>query len=109
MILVLPFIFIRNYVGLTLWPFILLREDRLKEDQTLVNHERIHLRQQLEMFIIPFYVWYLLEWCVRCIIYRDAYRAYQNLSFEREAYLCEDDLNYLNTRNPYSFIKYLWP
>ncbi|MCE2613078.1 hypothetical protein LVD13_08855 [Flavobacteriaceae bacterium D16] len=109
MILVLPFIFIRNYVGLSIWPFIVLREDRLKEDLVLVNHERIHLRQQLEMFIIPFYLWYLLEWCVRFCMYRNAYLAYQNLSFEREAYLHEGDLNYLNSRNPYSFIKYLWP
>ena len=109
MILVLPFIFVRNYVGLTLWPFIVLRENSLKEDHALVNHERIHLRQQLELFIIPFYIWYLLEWCVRCCMYRDAYRAYQNISFEREAYLNEGDLNYLNSRNPYSFIKYLWP
>ena len=71
MILVLPFIFIRNYVGVTLWPFIVLKEDSLKEDHALVNHERIHLRQQLELFIIPFYIWYLLEWCVRCCMYRD--------------------------------------
>lgn len=109
MILVLPFIFVRNYVGLTLWPFIVLRDDRLKKDRALINHERIHLRQQLELFIIPFYVWYLLEWAVRCCMYRNAYRAYQNLSFEREAYRHEGDLNYLNSRNPYSFIKYLWP
>jgi hypothetical protein len=109
MILILPFIFVKNYVGLTIWPFIVLREDRLKEDHVLLNHERIHLRQQLEMFIIPFYLWYLLEWSVRCCMYRNAYLAYQNLSFEREAYLNEDDLNYLSSRNPYSFIKYLWP
>lgn len=109
MILILPFIFIKNYVGVTLWPFIVLREDSLKEDRTLINHERIHLRQQLELFIIPFYILYLLEWCVRYCMCRNAYQAYQNLSFEREAYLHESDLNYLNSRNPYSFIKYLWP
>lgn len=109
MILVLPFLFVRNYVGLTLWPFIVLREDRLKEDQNLVYHERIHLRQQLEMFIIPFYIWYLLEWGIRCCMYRNAYLAYQNISFEREAYMHETDHGYLDSRSPYSFIKYLWP
>lgn len=109
MILILPFVFVKNYVGLSLWPFIVLKDNQLREDSVLINHERIHLRQQLEMFILPFYLWYLIEWGVRYLMYRDAYLAYQNISFEREAYLHEGNLHYLNTRNPYRFIKYLWP
>lgn len=109
MILVLPFIFHKNYVGLSLWPFILIKEIQLKEDARLINHERIHLRQQIEMLIVPFYFWYIMEWVIRFLIYRDAKKAYRNLSFEREAYKQEGNFNYLDSRTPYRFIKYLSP
>ncbi len=107
MILVIKQLFHKNYVGLSLWPFIILREDHLKQDSVLINHERIHLRQQLELFVLPFYLLYLAEWLLRTLIYMDSYRAYQNLSFEQEAYHNEDNPEYLNRRKPFSFIKYL--
>ena len=107
MILVFPFVFYKSYVGLTLWPFILIKEGYLKEDVRLINHERIHLRQQIEMLIIPFYLWYVLEWVFRFIKYRDAKEAYLNLSFEREAYQQESNLEYLTNRSLFRFIKYL--
>lgn len=108
MILVSRYFFYKNYVGLSLWPFIILREAELKEDAILINHERIHLKQQLELLILPFYFLYLLEWTLRYLYYMDSYKAYQNISFEREAYNNEDNLNYLEERRPFSFIKYIW-
>lgn len=108
MIIVSKRFFRKNYVGLSLWPFIILKNSELKADDVLVNHEKIHLKQQLELLILPFYVFYLLEFAIRCILYRDSYKAYQNLSFEREAYHNEENPNYLQERNPFSFIKYLW-
>ena len=107
MILVFRHFFYKNYVGLSLWPFIFLKNRSLKNDGVLINHEKIHLRQQKELLIIPFYILYLLEWCVRTILYLDSYKAYQNLSFEREAYLHEKNLDYLSNRKSFSFIKYL--
>ena len=108
MILVSRYFFYKNYVGLSLWPFIILREAELKEDAILINHERIHLKQQLELLILPFYFLYLLEWTLRYLYYMDSYKAYQNISFEREAYNNEDNLNYLGERRPFNFIKYIW-
>jgi hypothetical protein len=35
------------------------KEDVL--DKVFVNHEKIHLRQQLELLVLPFYVWYIIE------------------------------------------------
>jgi len=64
----------------------------------LINHERIHLRQQLEMLILPFYIWYLIAY------YR---KGYMNVSFEKEAYGNENDLNYLKNRSIFAFRKYL--
>ena len=107
MILISRYFFYKNYVGLSLWPFIILKNTSLKKDAVLINHERIHLKQQQELFILPFYVLYILEWLVRFLICLDGYKAYQNLSFEREAYWNEENLDYLKERTPLSFIKYL--
>lgn len=107
MIVIIRRLFYRNYVGLSLWPFIILKEDHLKDDVYLLNHERIHLRQQLELLVLPFYLIYIAEWLIRCCIYLDGYEAYQKLSFEQEAYRHEKDLDYLNHRKAFSFLKYI--
>ncbi len=107
MIVVFRPIFLKNYVGLSLWPLIILKADALRKDAVLINHERIHLRQQQELLILPFYILYFIEWLVRLLLYRDAYKAYKNLSFEREAYEHESKLDYLKNRKPFAFIKYL--
>ena len=107
MIVISKHLFYRNYVGLTLWPFIILKHDGLKKDAILIHHERIHLKQQQELLLVPFYLFYIFEWLLRCIWYLDSYKAYQNISFEREAYTNETNLNYASERKPFSFIKYL--
>lgn len=107
MIVIFRHFFYRNYVGLSLWPFIILRHRGLRKDEVLINHERIHLRQQAELFVIFFYIWYLGEWLLRTIWYLNAYRAYKNISFEREAYTHERDLDYLSSRKPFAFMEYL--
>ncbi len=107
MILVFKHLFRKNYVGLTLWPFIIVKENIYKEDTVLINHEKIHLKQQLELLVLPFYIWYIGEWVVRTLLYLDRYRAYQNISFEREAFANEKDLGYTDRRKPYIFLNYL--
>lgn len=72
--------------------------------QELINHERIHTAQILEMGIIGFYVWYLVEWLVRLVRRGNAYR---RLSMEREAYENQRDLDYLKHRRHYAWRKYL--
>ncbi len=107
MILVFKHFFYRNYVGLTLWPFIFLRSPALRQDAVLINHERIHLRQQAELLVVFFYLWYLVEWLLRSLVYFSFYKAYRNISFEREAYARERDRDYLGSRRPYQFLSYL--
>ncbi len=70
-----------------------------------LNHERIHTRQMLEMLIIPFYLFYLTEWLIKLCYYKNSFKAYKNISFEREAYFHENNLNYLRKRNLYEWIK----
>lgn len=108
MILVFKHFFYKNYVGLTFWPFIFLKHNDLKKDIYLVNHEKIHLEQQKELLILLFYVFYISEWLIKSVYYFDSYKAYKNVSFEREAYLHEKNLDYIKNRKVFSFIKYLW-
>lgn len=107
MILITRHFFHSRYVGLTLWPFIFLKERALKLDQALVNHERIHLKQQQELLVLPFYGWYLLEWLIRMLYKGNRYKAYRSISFEREAYANEDNPHYLKERKPWRFLRYL--
>jgi hypothetical protein len=83
--------------AVALFPFIVI-PSITKTDDILINHERIHLRQQIELLIIPFYIWYLIE---------GAIKGYRNICFEREAFNNEKDLDYLKNRDPWSFLKYM--
>jgi len=92
--------------GITLFPFIILRNKDFKNNKILINHEKIHLRQQLELLIIFFYIWYVVEYYYWLVKLKNKHLAYRNISFEREAYAMEEDLNYLETRKFWSFFKY---
>ncbi|MEG1200098.1 MAG: hypothetical protein RSD53_11940, partial [Algoriella sp.] len=70
----------------------------MKENKTLINHETIHIIQQVELLVIPFYIWYLTEYLFRLIQYKNQHKAYRNISFEREAYANEKNPNYLKER-----------
>ena len=108
MIIVIRHFFYRNYVGLCLWPFIILRNPSLRQDRTLINHERIHLRQQAELLLVFFYPLYFLEWLLKSGWYGSFYKGYRNISFEREAYLQQQNLHYLEERRPFQFLQYLF-
>lgn len=71
-----------------------------------INHEKIHTRQIRECGYIFFYIFYVAEWLVRLLSLRNSYRAYRNISFEREAYAHENDLNYLKKRKRFAFAAY---
>ena len=93
--------------GITLFPFIILRDKALKQDKRIMNHERIHIRQQLELLVLPFYVLYLIEFGVGFLKYKNRMEAYMNISFEKEAYKNDVNLNYLNDRKWWAWVKQL--
>lgn len=93
--------------GITLFPFIILQRKEDRDNPVLVNHEKIHLRQQLELLILPFYFLYVTEYILRFIYLKNSYQAYRSISFEREAYENEFDFNYLKNRKFWSFFKYM--
>ncbi|MBL1407748.1 hypothetical protein [Sphingobacterium faecale] len=92
--------------AVTVFPFIFVRTVKMTQDKVLMNHERIHLQQALELFVLPFYILYALEFLIHLLHDRNFNNAYRNISFEREAYARETDLHYLKTRKRWSFIKY---
>jgi hypothetical protein len=92
---------------MALFPFVLVKYDFDKANGAFVNHEKIHLRQQLEMLVLPFFIWYVLEFLIRLIQYKNKDLAYRNISFEREAYTKETDLNYLKNRSFFQFLHYI--
>ncbi|UPQ79721.1 hypothetical protein M0M57_02540 [Flavobacterium azooxidireducens] len=106
-VLVFKYLTPKGFRGLTLYPFVFLKYKSDKENVVLLNHERIHIRQQIELLVIPFLVWYIVEYLVRLIQFKDRNLAYRNISFEREAYQNEKDLHYLKQRSFWSFLNYL--
>ena len=92
--------------GITLYPFIILKNE-CSSDNEILNHEKIHIAQQKELLVFPFMLWYIIEFIIRLIIYWDSKKAYKNICFEKEAYDNDHDFNYLKTRRIFSFCKYL--
>jgi len=93
--------------GMAIFPFILLKNEKLKQDWSIINHEKIHLRQQLELLILPFYILYLGNYLINLIRYRDHRNAYLNIVFEQEAYKYDLDPKYLEKGNWYGWLKEL--
>lgn len=93
--------------GMALFPFILIKHAELKLNRQIIHHEKIHLRQQLELLIIPFYILYLLNYLINLLYYRSHFRAYKNIIFEREAYENDKNPDYLSRRKFAAWFKYL--
>lgn len=98
----------KGFKGISLWPFVVLRHKKDAKDPVFINHERIHLKQQQELLVLPFYLLYLTEFSLRFLRYRSAAKAYRNISFEREAYENETDLQYCKARKRWGFIYYFF-
>jgi hypothetical protein len=95
--------------GITLFPFIILRDDLkgMPDARETINHEFIHARQQTELLVVVFVIWYLASYMAGRLKGLDRYEAYRNIIFEREAFDRMYDHEYLGRRRPFSFLKYL--
>ena len=95
---IVPFKYLGKFSGITLAPIGIFIHPRRMNDPAILNHEHIHWQQQMEMLIIPFYFWYVIEWM---------FKGYRKISFEKEAYLNEHNPDYLKTRKRYAWVSYL--
>ena len=91
-----------NIIGVAWYPFIFVRPDATVYT---INHEKIHIRQQLELGVLPFFIMYLIDYVVKKSKYGN--RAYMNMYFEVEAYLYESDLTYLECRSIWGWKDFL--
>lgn len=95
-----------NIKGTALWPFVLIRYKDHPMNPVWINHERIHLRQQMECLFIPYVIFYYLEIYYFRIKGMNHLNAYLNSTFEQECYQNQADLNYPHSRKPFQFIRY---
>jgi hypothetical protein len=112
----------RGYVGFSFLFFIFVREQRHLDNKRLINHEKIHFYQQVEMLFIFQWIAYGLSYIINVFLitigrkdilpkhyWRDLTvhkKAYRNNIFELEAIDMDDDLDYLNKRRPYAWVKW---
>ena len=89
--------------AITIFPFIVSKE---KMDEATLNHETIHIHQQKELLVIPFYLLYGLYYLIGIIKYKNKQQAYYMIPFEQEAYDNDHNLDYLETRKWYAWRRY---
>lgn len=80
---------------------------KIEPTKTTLNHEKIHTKQILEMLIIGFYLWYLIEYIIVRFAHIIQNDAYHDISFEEEAHINENNFNYLKHRKHYAWFKYI--
>ena len=101
----------KGFVAINLFGVVFVCKDyefrSVADYQRMLVHEEIHTKQMRELLYLPFYVWYLLEWLVRLVMYREARKAYRNISFEREAYANQHKWDYNKGRKRYAFLQYI--
>ena len=66
-----------------------------------LNHEAIHTEQMKEMLYIFFYIWYGIEYLIIRLFHIKQHDAYKDVSFEEEAHINDDNLNYISKRKHY--------
>ena len=103
-----PVIIIRSLKvqAMALYPFILVQDAKYRNDQTLITHETIHLQQELEMLIIPFYLCYLVSYLYNRYRFGNHDKAYRNIIFELEAWQHENDPGYLKSRPFWAWLRF---
>lgn len=125
-----------GYTTITLCAWVLTKWSKAEARQSTINHECTHARQWIELTVasglliwvamlvfglsawwlalapVIFYLWYVVEWCIRKLIAgvladcREDYDAYRLISFEREARLAEKDNNYLENSTYFAWLHF---
>ena len=89
--------------AITIGPLVFSRGEM---SEVTKNHEAIHWQQYIETGILGFIVLYYSFYLWNFIKFRgDGQAAYYAIPFEKEAYNHDEDLDYLGSRNRYSWLK----
>lgn len=87
-----------GFLAINLFGVIFIRKGGVLSE-VVINHEQIHTAQMKELGYVGFYTLYLIEWLIRLLVNKNAYK---NISFEKEAYKHESNLDYLSSRKRYA-------
>ena len=95
---------------LTIFPFIIFKKDYAENVsepflEMDINYESIRIQQQKEMLVIPWFIWYAIEYCIKFRYI--GIDVNDEISFNKEAYANESNKDYLKTRKFWAFLKYL--
>ena len=98
--------------GLAIYPVVFVEANALTEKgnvTVILNHESIHLAQQKESLVLPFYIMYMFEESIRAVVLGNGYEdGYLQISFEKEAYMNERKKTYLQKRIPFVWFNYMF-
>ena len=99
---IIPF---KGFIAMNFFGIIFIRNEykNYRYLQRTINHELIHTAQMKELFYIGFYILYFLEWIFNLIFHTKT--AYRDISFEKEAYDNENDIDYLSYREKFAMWK----
>jgi hypothetical protein len=91
--------------AITIWPFIFISDSG---DPDTILHEKIHLRQQVELGIFGFYFLYAFFYFYFKLKNKNNLGAYYSIPFEKEAYAATvEGESYLRRRLFLSWINFL--
>lgn len=88
----------KGFLAINIFGVIFIRKGGVL-NEVVLNHEQIHTAQMKELGYVGFYILYLIEWIIRLFINKNAYKS---ISFEKEAYENERNLDYLSNRRRYA-------
>jgi hypothetical protein len=89
--------------AITLYPYVFIKDEG---NPTVINHEKIHLEQQRELWLIGFYFLYILYWLIGKVKGMSNTGAYHSIPFELEAYENDEDEDYLKNRKRFAWRSY---
>lgn len=94
-----------SYSTINLFGILFTKSDYLSF--TTINHERIHTKQMLELLIVGYYLWYIIEYIIVRFCHKKQNDAYHDISFEEEAHNNDNNLHYLDNRKYFAWWKYV--
>ena len=94
-----------SYTTINLFGILFTKSDYLSP--ITINHERIHTKQMLELLIVGYYLWYIIEYIIVRFCHKKQNDAYHDISFEEEAHNNDNNLHYLDNRKHFACWKYV--
>jgi hypothetical protein len=95
-----------NYEGFSFFIFIFYWQ-HTSDKQTILNHERIHFWQQVELLFIVHWLLYTIFYIAGRLNSKNHEEAYRSIPFEREAYAFEKNHQYLSERKAFAWKKFV--